>query len=183
VVYNVWIDIYNNQNDPAAAGGVGAANYYSVTVQQGGDTGTTIPLFSYLISDRTTNSNETLNEAFICANTTAGQSTNLFVRFDDFYVSTNVNHGIPVPQGSFILGTPTSPTSINITNVSKSGNSVTLNWSTVPAGSFSFTTYKSASLTSSFPSGWTQVHTGLSGNTDTDTDATGAQQFYRVTSP
>ena len=180
VVYNVWIDIYNNQNDPAAAGGVGAANYYSVTVQQGGDTGTTIPLFSYLISDRTTNSNETLNEAFICANTTAGQSTNLFVRFDDFYVSTNVNHGIPVPQGSFILGTPTGPTSINITNVSKSGNSVTLNWSTVPAGSFSFTVQSRAPLNSG---SWATVQSGITANTYTVTDATGSQTFYRVVSP
>jgi hypothetical protein len=184
-VYNVWIDVWNYSNNPAGANGIGAANSYQVTVQKGGDAGTIIPLFSYVVSDRSTNSNETLNEAFVCANTTPGQSTNNYVRLDDFYVSSGgVNHTLPVPQGSFILGTPTSPLSIKITNVSKTGNSVTLNWSTVPStGAFTFTTYKSASLTSPFPSGWTQVHTGISANTDTDSSATGAQQFYRVTSP
>jgi hypothetical protein len=186
-VYNVWIDIFNNTNsNPTFANGTGVANSYQVTVQKGGDAGTIIPLFSYVASDATTNNNETMAEAFICATADPGESTNDFIRLDDFYVSSGgANHTLPVPQGSFVLGTPTSPLSIHITSVSKSGSSVTINWSTVPSGTFpsGFSTYKSASLTAPFPSGWTLVHTGLSGNTDTDTSATGTQQFYRVTSP
>jgi hypothetical protein len=181
-VYNVWIDIYNNQNGPT--NGTGAASYYSVTVQPGGDTGVVTNLFPFVVSDRTTNSNETLNEAFICAATDSGQSTNEYVRFDDFYLSTsNINHTLPVPQGSFVLGTPVAPlnpTSIHITSVSKSGNSVTLNWSTVPTGSFSFTVQSRASLNSG---SWSTLTTGLNANTYTDTGATGSQNFYRVTSP
>ena len=180
-VYNVWIDVYNPQNNPNLGGTNGAANYYSVTVQKGGDAGTIIPLFPYVMSDRTTNSNETLNEAFICANTTQGQSTNLFVRFDDFYLSSgSTNHGIPVPEGSFILGAPTAPAGINITSVSKSGNSVTLNWSASPAGSYSFSVWSSPSVAGGT---WTSIASGITGNTFTDTTAAGSQNFYRVTSP
>jgi hypothetical protein len=179
-IYNVWIDVNNNQNDPNAANGIGEASSFSVTVQKGGDTGTIIPLFSNFISDRTTNSNETLNEAFVCASTDPGQSTNEFVRFDDFYLSTNVNHGVPVPAGSFVLGIPTSPATVHITSVSKSGNSVTLNWSSSPTGSFSYTVQSRSSLSSG---SWTTLQSGISANTYTDTTATGSQNFYRVTSP
>jgi hypothetical protein len=179
-VYNVWIDVYNNQNNPNLANGVGGANYYQVTIQKGGDTGTVIPLFSWVISDRTTNSFETLNEAFICANSTAGQSTNMFVRFDDFYLSaSNVNHTIPIPQGSFVLGVPTSPASISVASVGKSGTSVTLNWTPVPAGSFTYTVLTASSVNGP----WSTLTTGYSGTSYTDTSATANQKFYRITSP
>ena len=154
------------------------ANYYSVTVQPGGDTGIVTNLFPFVVSDRTTNSNETLNEAFICSTTDAGQSTNKYVRLDDFYLSaSNINHTLPVAQGSFVLGTPVTPptpTSINITSVSKSGNSVTLNWSTVPTGSFSFTVQSRSSLNSG---SWSTLTTGLSANTYTDTSANSSQKL------
>ncbi len=180
-VYNVWIDIYNNSNNPAAANGVGAANYYQVTVQKGGDTGTVYPLMSWQISDRSTNGNETLNEAFVCSDNTAGQSTNLFVRFDDFYLSTNgVNHNLPVPAGSFVVGTPTVPASIQMGKIVASPGSVTLNWTASPTGSFTYTVWRRSALNTG---SWTSLQTGISGGTYTDSTATGSQNFYRVSSP
>jgi hypothetical protein len=180
VVYNVWIDIYNNQNNPTLANGIGAANYFQVTVQKGGDAGTIIPLFTWQVSDRSTNSNETLNEAFLCANTTVGQSTNNLVRFDDFYLSaTGTNHTIPVPQGSFILGTPTTPTSINISGVSVSAGSVILNWTPTPTGAFTYTVWGKSALNSG---SWTSLQTGISSTSFTNA-ITGSQNFYKVSSP
>jgi hypothetical protein len=77
---------------------------------------------------------------------------------------------------------PAQPTSIHISSVTHGPGTVTLNWNTVPTGSFTFSVYKSSTVGASFPSGWTQIATGVTANTYTDNSATGSQAFYRVTS-
>jgi hypothetical protein len=178
-VYNVWIDVYNNPNDPTN----NIANYYGVTVQEGGDSGTLHTLFSNQPSDESTNHNETLDKVFVCAN--KAPSDNLGIpnafRLDDFYVSSNgFNHTVPIPQGSFIIGTPVAPGSIKITNVSRNGNTCTLNWSPTPGGTYTYSVYSRSDLATG---SWAPLVTGLSSASYTDPAATGSPKFYRVTSP
>ncbi len=177
VVYNVWIDVNNVTNDANA----NVSQYYSVRVQTGGDSGPVTNLFVNQPSDETSQHNETLDKCFIAVNkVVTPQGTNV-VLLDDFYVSSGgATHTLPVPAGSFVLGTPAVPTSISLVSVSKSGSSVTLNWTPAPAGSYPFTVQRRASLTSG---SWSTIATGVTANTFTDTGATGDVNFYRVVSP
>jgi hypothetical protein len=75
----------------------------------------------------------------------------------------------------------TSPaTSITITSVTRSGGNTVLNWTSSGGSSPTFTVYRSSSLS---PSSWTSLQSGISGNTYTDTTASGGVNFYRVHSP
>jgi hypothetical protein len=174
VVYNVWIDFQKITNDPVN----NISSYYSVYLQT--NNGPQVCLFQNKVSNEDTNSGS-LNKVFIDEAPGISGGTNM-VLLDDFYLSSSgYNHGTPVPAGSFVLGTPPAgPTSITITSVSKSGSSVTLNWSTVPSGSFSFTVWSRGSLNSG---SWSTVQTGISANTVTLTGQTAGTTFYRVTSP
>ena len=176
VVYTIWMDVYNPQNTTAAA------SYYQVWMAAGNSP--RVLLFSFQPSDRQTNSNETLNNVFIAGGIDSalqplGSNT---VTFDDFYLSTNgaFNAGVPVPAGSFVQGTPTTPTSINITSVNKSGSSVTLNWNPTPAGAYTYTVSRKSNLTDAT---WTILQSNISGTTYTDMTVTGSTGFYRVSSP
>lgn len=76
------------------------------------------------------------------------------------------------------------PSTITITSVTHSGNSTVLNWTeTGGAGAYTYTVWKTSSLNPTIT--WSQVATSLSAATTTytDTTATGAVSFYRVTSP
>ncbi len=178
-VYNVWLDMWNGPYDSVN----NIATEYSLTVQAGGDAGVVSNLFTLKTSDAETNHPaKTQAEAFIAVNKIQTfQSTNA-IRLDDFYLSSGggFNHTIPVAQGSFVLGTPVQPTSINVTSVSKVGTSVTLNWSPSPAGSYTYTVQRESSVTGS---SWTTIATGLSASTYTDTTASGPAAYYRISSP
>jgi hypothetical protein len=79
-----------------------------------------------------------------------------------------------------VLAGPSVPTSITVTNISRSGNSVTLGWSPTPAGTYSYSVLRKLNLTDA---NWTTNQTGVTGTTYTDTNATGNTGFYRITSP
>ena len=76
------------------------------------------------------------------------------------------------------------PDSIQITSTHKSGNSLTINWSTVPSlPSSSYFTYSVLSKPALSSGSWTTNVTGITATTYTDTAATSTNKFYRVTSP
>jgi hypothetical protein len=80
-----------------------------------------------------------------------------------------------------VLAVSLAPASINISGVvSRSGDSVTLNWTPTPAGSFTYTVQRKISL---LDPTWITLQTGISGTTYTDTTASADTGFYRVTSP
>jgi hypothetical protein len=112
--------------------------------------------------------------------------TNLaYHRFDAFAIRPN---SLETSADSFtvpgfkveVLAGPTVPTSVTITNVSCSGNNVTLEWSPTPAGTYSYSVLRKINLTDA---SWTTNQTGITTTTYTDTTATGDTGFYRVTSP
>ena len=142
-IYNVWLDMWNGPYDSVN----NIATEYSLTVQVGGDTGVVTNLFTLQASDSETNHlTKTQAEAWIAVNKAQTfQSTNA-VLMDDFYLSSGggFNHAIPVPQGSFVLGTPVQPASIQITSVNAVGTSVTLNWSPTPAGSYTYSVQRAS---------------------------------------
>jgi len=175
VIYNVWIDTYNTNNDATA----NVSQYFSVRVQIGGDSGTVTNLFDLQPADETSAHTETLDKAFIAMNKISDPGTNV-VLLDDVYISTSgFNHTVPVAAGSFALGTPTAPSSININSASKSGNSIILNWTPTPAGSFTYSVLSTASLSSG---SWTTNASGLTGTSYTNA-ISGSQLFFRVSSP
>jgi hypothetical protein len=175
-VYNVWLDMWN---DPYSNN---IANEYSLTIQVGGDAGVVTNLFTLQPSDSETNhATRTQAEAWIAVNKAQTfQSTNA-IRMDDFYLSSGggFNHNIPVPEGSFVLGTPPQPATIHITSVSAAGTSVTLNWSPSPAGTYSYTVQRENTLNGS----WSIIATGLSAATYTDTAPPTPSGYYRISSP
>lgn len=71
-------------------------------------------------------------------------------------------------------------TGINITGISRTGNSVTLTWSPTPAGSFTYSVQRKLDL---LDPTWTTLQTGITTTTYTDTGATSSNGFYRVVSP
>jgi hypothetical protein len=71
-------------------------------------------------------------------------------------------------------------TGINITGISRTGNSVTLTWSPTPAGSFTYSVQRKLDL---LDATWTTLQTGITTTTYTDTGATSSNGFYRVVSP
>jgi hypothetical protein len=177
-VYNVWLDMFNGPYDATN----NIATEYSLTIQVGGDAGTVTNLFTLQPSDSETNhATRTQAEAWIAVNKIQTfQSTNA-IRMDDFYLSSGggFNHTIPVPQGSFVLGTVVQPTSIQITSVNAVGTSVTLNWSPAPAGTYTYSVQRESALTGS----WSTIATGLSASTYTDTAAPTPTGYYRISSP
>jgi hypothetical protein len=82
--------------------------------------------------------------------------------------------------GLSFTGTPPIPTSISITGVSKSGNSVNVSWSATPLIAYTYSVWGCDSLNGG---SWTTIVTGLTSTDYSDTTATGSQKFYRVTSP
>jgi hypothetical protein len=177
-VYNVWLDMWNGPYDATN----NIATEYSLTIQVGGDAGMVSNLFTLQTSDAETNHpTRTQAEAWIAVNKAQSfQSTNA-IRMDDFYLSSGggFNHTIPVPEGSFVLGTPVQPASINITSVNAVGTSVTLNWSPTPAGTYTYSVMRESTLNGS----WTTIVTGLSAATYTDTSAPTTSGYYRISSP
>ena len=178
-VYNVWLDMWNGPYDATN----NIATEYSLTIQVGGDAGTVTNLFTLQPSDSETNHlTKTQAEAWIAVNKAQTfQSTNAIL-MDDFYLSSGggFNHTIPVPQGSFVVGTPVQPTSIQITSVNAVGTSVTLNWSPTPAGTYTYSVQRESTLTGG---SWSTIATGLSAPTYTDTAATTPTGYYRISSP
>jgi hypothetical protein len=112
--------------------------------------------------------------------------TNLaYHRFDSFAIRPN---SLETSADSFnfsefkveVLAMQLSPASIKITDVSHTGNNVTLNWSPTPAGTFTYTVQRKLNLTDA---AWITLQTGISTATYTDTTASGATGYYRVSSP
>lgn len=79
-----------------------------------------------------------------------------------------------------VLAGPTTPTSILLGSVSRSGSNVALSWTPTPSGSFTYTVQRKINLTDA---SWSTLQTGISTTSYTDTTATGSTGFYRVTSP
>jgi len=73
-----------------------------------------------------------------------------------------------------------SPGSITLNSVSRSGNSVALNWTPTPAGTYSYTVWRKTTLTDL---SWTSITSGISTASYTDTSATAGTGFYRVSCP
>ncbi|MBW8863762.1 MAG: hypothetical protein JF609_02355 [Verrucomicrobia bacterium] len=74
---------------------------------------------------------------------------------------------------------PTSPTSILLGTVTRSGNTVTLTWTPTPSGSFTYSVQRRVNLTDA----WSTLQSGIPATTYQDTAATASTGFYRVTSP
>jgi hypothetical protein len=72
------------------------------------------------------------------------------------------------------------PTSITITNVSRSGSNVILDWSPTPAGSYTYSVLMKTNLTDAT---WITNQTGITITSYTNTAATASTGFYRVSSP
>jgi hypothetical protein len=83
-------------------------------------------------------------------------------------------------NGLSFTGTPPIPTSISITGVRKSGNSVNVSWSATPLIAYTYSVWSCDALNGG---SWTTIVTGLTSTNYSDTTATGSQEFYRVTSP
>jgi len=185
-VYKVWIDVDNrpfNVVDGVQNGG----DVYSVHIQKEGAASRTT-LFQDYVSDRDAVNIDpalgapgpNLTYVFLAA-LGAAQGTN--VLFDDFYLSTGAfNSTTPVPPGTFVpVG---EPTAINITSVSRAGNSFTLQWTATTGATYNV--LKKASLSDA----WAPVATGVpaggaTGATAsyTDSAATGAIALYLIQSP
>ncbi len=75
---------------------------------------------------------------------------------------------------------PPIPTSVRITSVTRTGNTVNLTWAPTPTGSFTYTVRYKLNLTDAT---WTTLQSGITGTTYPDTTATPTQRFYQVTSP
>jgi len=92
----------------------------------------------------------------------------------------NSTWSVGVTRWADVVTNLLSPTSIAITSVSRSGNNVTLNWAPAPAGSYTYSVERAATLSN--PS-WTTLQTGISGTSYTDIGVSAATGFYRVSSP
>jgi apolipoprotein N-acyltransferase len=79
-----------------------------------------------------------------------------------------------------VVAVSIAPASISLGTISRSGNNVTLNWTSTPAGSFTYTVQRKTNL---LDAAWTTLQTGITGTTYTDTTASADKGFYRVSSP
>jgi hypothetical protein len=79
-----------------------------------------------------------------------------------------------------VLAGAVSPTSITMGTITRSGNTVSLQWTPTPGGTYTYTVQRKIGLTDA---SWTTLQTGISTPSYTDTTATGSTGFYRVTSP
>jgi hypothetical protein len=79
-----------------------------------------------------------------------------------------------------VLAATLSPTSITITNVSRSGNNVTLGWNPTPPGTYTYSVLSKTNLTDAT---WFTNQTGISTTSYIDTSATANTRFYRLSSP
>jgi hypothetical protein len=79
-----------------------------------------------------------------------------------------------------VLAGPAVPASIAMGAISRTGNSVSLQWTPSPAGSYTYTVQRKINLSDAT---WTPLQSGITATTYTDTTATGGTGFYRVTSP
>jgi hypothetical protein len=106
-------------------------------------------------------------------------------RFDAFGIRPNSlettadGFGVPNFKVEVIAG-PAVPTSITITNVSRSGNTVTLGWIPTPAGAYTYSVLSKTNLTDAV---WITNATGISTAFYNDTTAAANTRFYRVISP
>lgn len=76
----------------------------------------------------------------------------------------------------FVMAVYAAPPIINISSITRTGNSVVLNWNST-GGTYSVNT------TTNLQSSWTQLATGLANAAYTNTPVTGSIRFYQVTSP
>jgi len=112
--------------------------------------------------------------------------TNLaYHRFDAFAIRPNSLEtsadSFDIPEFKVeVLAGPVSPVSISLSNISRTGNSVALQWTPTPPGSYSYSVLRKISLTDA---NWTTLQGGISTSSYTDTTATGSTGFYRITSP
>jgi hypothetical protein len=82
-----------------------------------------------------------------------------------------------------VTNAPVQVSNIAITGVSHTGNNVALTWQATPGNadiSSGFTVYRKSSLTDAT---WTTLQSGISTTNYTDTTATNASDFYRVSQP
>jgi hypothetical protein len=93
-----------------------------------------------------------------------------------------------VSQLSFTGTAPSYPASITMGKTTVSGNSATLNWTATPIASYTFSVWRSSTpngvytlLNSGIPI--STFGSGVSTGTYTDSTATGAVNFYKVSSP
>ncbi len=192
VVYKVWMDVENRPFD-VVAGVQNGGDLYSLYIQREGDA-TRTNLFQGLLSDRDAVNIDSVLGAptpdltelyFDVNNLVAPQGTNT-VLLDDFFLSASgFNSGTPVPASSFVPGS--TPVEIRLSAVSYNfgTTSLALSWS-AEAGK-TYTVEKRASLSSgnwatvvaSYPNGGATAGTV----SFTDTSATGATGFYRISSP
>jgi hypothetical protein len=105
-------------------------------------------------------------------------------RFDAFAMRPNKLENaadtFTIPEFKVEVTAQTTPQSITITNVSRSGNNVILSWNPTPAGAYSYSVQQKANLTDT---SWTILQSGITTTSYTNTVATGSTGFYRVSSP
>lgn len=110
----------------------------------------------------------------------ASSITGLMAQHASGSVYTNGFQLLVTQYSDIVAGTPpVGPASITISTVSASGSNVTLTWTPNPAGSYSYSVWRTTALGGA----WTPLQSGISGTSYTDTSATTGAGFYRVSSP